>query len=374
MISGFATASGTAQYRDRYPSLTNAGHFRHAPNVPEVSELSLSSIGLGTYLGEPTDIADRNYIDAITYAVQHGINVLDTAINYRHQRSERNLSSALQSLFYAGQVSRDELLICSKAGYLPFDQNMPADAVNYMRTEYISSGIAPAGEIVGGSHCMNPRYLANQLERSRRNLQLSTIDVFYVHNPETQLGHVPKDVFYQRLRQAFEFLEGAVRDGKIRWYGAATWNGFRANPMDPTHLCLELMVKTAQQVAGDKHHFRFVQLPFNLAMLEAYGYSNQMRDEQAAPLLMQAPELGVAVVGSGTLSQGNLSRGVPSPLKQALDANTDTQAAIQFARSATNLTTSLVGMGQVEHVEANLKVASRPPFPHDQWEGLFTSK
>jgi aryl-alcohol dehydrogenase-like predicted oxidoreductase len=251
---------------------------------------------------------------------------------------------------------------------------MPPDAVNYMRTEYISSGIAPAGEIVGGSHCMNPRYLANQLERSRRNLQLSTIDVFYLHNPETQLGYVPREAFHQRLQQSFEFLEGAVRDGKIRWYGAATWGGFRANPMDPTHLNLELMVSTARQVAGDKHHFRFVQLPFNLAMLEAFGYSNQTRDGEAASLLMQAPEFGVAVIGSGTLYQGNLSQGLPSPLKQALGAETDAEAAIQFARSASNLTTSLVGMGQPEHVEANLKVATRAYVPRDQWENFFTQR
>jgi aryl-alcohol dehydrogenase-like predicted oxidoreductase len=325
-------------------------------------------------LGDPTEAADRNYTEAIIQAVQNGINVLDTAINYRHQRSERNLGAALQSLIASGQVSRDELLICTKAGYLPFDHDMPADAVSYMREQYIASGIAPAGEIVGGSHCMNPRYLADQIERSRRNLQLATIDVFYVHNPETQLGHVPKEIFYQRLRQTFEYLEFAVRDGKIRWYGAATWNGFRANPVDRSHLNLELMVDTARQVAGDSHHFRFVQLPFNLAMLEAYGYGNQVRGGEAASILVQAPQFGVAVVGSGTLYQGNLAQGLPAQLKQTLGAKSDAEAAIQFARSATNLTTSLVGMGRKEHVAANLNVATQPPLTRDQWEGLFASK
>jgi aryl-alcohol dehydrogenase-like predicted oxidoreductase len=374
MISGFATAAGTARYRDRVPQLARAGHFRHSPGVPEVSELWLSSIGLGTYLGDPSDAADRNYTEAIAYAVQHGTNVLDTAINYRHQRSERNLGAALQALFASGQASRDELLICTKAGYLPFDQNMPADAVSYMRQEYIASGIAPAGEIVGGSHCMNPRYLADQIERSRRNMQLATIDVFYVHNPETQLAHVPKEVFYQRLQQAFEYLEFAVRDGKIRWYGAATWNGFRANPVDRSHLNLEMMVNTAGEVAGDEHHFRFVQLPFNLAMREAYGYGNQVHDGEAASLLVQAPKLGLAVVGSGTLYQGNLAQGLPSQLKQTIGVSNDAEAAIQFARSATNLTTSLVGMGRKEHAAANLTIATQPPIARDQWEGLFTTK
>ena len=374
MISGFATAAGTARYRDRFPELAKAGHFRHSPRVPEVNDLWLSSIGLGTYLGDPTEAADHNYTEAIAFAVQHGINVLDTAINYRHQRSERNLGMALQSLIESGQASRDELLVCTKAGYLPFDHEMPSDAVGYLRQEYVASGIAPAGEIVGGSHCMNPRYLADQIERSRRNLQLATIDVFYLHNPETQLGHVPKELFYQRLQQAFEYLEFAVRDGKIRWYGAATWNGFRANPVDRSHLSLEMMVNTARQVAGDKHHFRFVQLPFNLQMLEAYGYGNQARDGEMASLLLQAPQLGVAVVGSGTLSQGNLAQGLPPQLKQTLGSPNDAEAAIQFARSATNLTTSLVGMGRKEHVLANLQLALKSPLVQSQWEGLFSSK
>jgi len=374
MMTGFATSAGTARYRERFPTLAQSGHFRQVSGTPEVSDLWLSSIGIGTYLGEPTGEADRAYTEAITTAVQSGINVLDTAINYRHQRSERNLGAALQSVVASKQAQRDELLICTKAGYLPFDQDMPADAIAYLRKEYVASGIAPAGEIVGGSHCMSPSYLADQLERSRRNLLLASIDVFYLHNPETQLGHVAPQLFYQRLRGAFEFLERAVRDRKIQWYGAATWGGFRANPADRAHLSLEQMVNTAREVAGDKHHFRFVQLPFNLGMLEAYGYSNQARNGEAASLLLQAPEFGVAVVGSGTLYQGNLTRGLPARLKQTLNVSTDSEAAIQFARSANNLTVSLIGMGRAEHVHENLKTVIHPPISREQWEGLFTQK
>src|SRR6185369_2644214 len=104
-------------------------------------------------------------------------------------------------------------------------------------------------------------------------------------------------------------------------------------------LNLDQMVSIARDVAGDKHHFRFVQLPFNLGMLEAYGYGNQIRNGEASSLLVQARELGVAVVASGTLSQGTLVHGLPPELKRVLGAETDSAAAIQFARSATNLTT-----------------------------------
>jgi aryl-alcohol dehydrogenase-like predicted oxidoreductase len=342
--------------------------------VPGPHELWLSSIGIGTYLGDANDASDRAYTEAIAYAMRHGINVLDTAINYRNQRSERNLGEALKPLIEAAEVARDEVLVCTKAGYMPFDSDVPGDPGAYLRGEYVASGLAPMEEIAGGMHCMAPGYLADQMERSRRNTGLETLDVFYVHNPETQLGHVSPDLFYQRLRRAFEFLEGAVRDGKIRWYGAATWNGFRANPADRAFLSLERMVATAKEVAGDDHHFRFVQLPFNLSMLEAYAYGNQIRAGEAASLLVQAPEFGIAVVGSGTLYQGNLAQGLPSTLKQTLGTEGNAQAAIQFARSATNLTSALIGMGRKEHVAANLKIAEIPPMERESWEGMFSAK
>lgn len=374
MISGSATASGTAQYRDRFSQLKQSGHFRQSTQVPGVGDLWLSSIGLGTYLGEADADADRSYTDAIAHAVQHGINVLDTAINYRNQRSERNIGAALAKLCDASEVARDELLICTKAGYMPFDADVPADPGAYLRKEYVVTGLAPMDEIAGGMHCMAPQYLSDQMERSRRNLRLETIDLFYVHNPETQLGHVPADVFYQRLRRAFEFLESAVQQKKIRWYGAATWHGFRTNPADRAYLSLERIVATATEVAGDSHHFRFVQLPFNLAMLEAYGYANQIRDGKSGSTLAQAADFGIATVASGTLYQGNLTHGLPPQLKSTLGAATDADAAIQFVRSASKLTTALIGMGHSEHVEANLKVAERPPLSREQWEGLFSSK
>ena len=98
MIPGFATFEGTSRYRSRFAQLADAGHFRQAEHVPGAGELWCPSIGLGTYLGEPDDKADREYVDAIAEALQSGINLLDTAINYRHQRSERNIGASLQKL------------------------------------------------------------------------------------------------------------------------------------------------------------------------------------------------------------------------------------------------------------------------------------
>src|SRR5438445_4230352 len=158
MQRGHATPEGTTRYRDRFSQLRDAGHFRRPENVRWADELWLSSIGLGTYLGEPDDTTDSHYIEAINTALLSGINVLDTAINYRHQRSERNIGAALTQQIESGQLKRDEVLICTKAGYLSFDGNLPADPRAYFMREYVESGILDPAQITGGTHCMAPGY------------------------------------------------------------------------------------------------------------------------------------------------------------------------------------------------------------------------
>src|SRR5207247_6709137 len=104
-------------------------------------------------------------------------------------------------------------------------------------TTYVQTGIVSPGDVVG-SHCMTPRYLNDQIERSRANLGLETIDIYHVHNPESQLEEVARDQFMVRLRAAFETLERAAREGRIRWYGTATWTGYRVDPDAPDYLPL----------------------------------------------------------------------------------------------------------------------------------------
>jgi aryl-alcohol dehydrogenase-like predicted oxidoreductase len=379
MLLGHATREGTARYRDRFPQLRDAGHFRRPANVPGAGELWLSSIGLGTYLGEPDDAADRHYTEAITTGLRSGINVLDTAINYRHQRSERNIGVALKQRIESGELKRDEVLVCTKAGYLSFDGNLPADPRAYFAREYVESGILDPAQLAGGMHCMAPNYLENQIERSRRNLGLETIDVFYLHNPESQLADISREAFLQRLRDAFAMLEKQIKAGSLRYYGMATWSAFRLPEGSRDYISLAEVAELAREQAGDEHHFRFIQLPFSLAMPEAYALVNQALSspdsrKQKQSLLATAAHLGMAVVGSATLQQGQLTQGLPGFVGSILGLNSDAENAIQFSRSAPGMTTSLVGMGHKERVAANLKPALVAPTPIEEWNKLFTQR
>jgi len=331
----------------------------------------MSSIGLGTYLGEPDDATDREYTAAIAAALRSGINVLDTAINYRHQRSERNVGAALRQVIDSGEVKRQEVVVCTKAGYLSFDGDMPADPRGYFQREYVESGVIDPAQLAGGMHCMTPAYLENQIERSRRNLDLETIDVFYVHNPESQLAEVSREVFDQRLKEAFAMLEKLVKASSIRYYGMATWSAFRLAEGTRDYVSLGEVEALAREAGGDGHHFRFVQLPFSLAMPEAFGLANQRVEKQKMSLLGAAAKLGIAVVGSATLYQGHLTHGVPEAVRRILGLRTDAENAIQFSRSAPGLITALVGMSQREHVAGNVKVGLVAPTAGDEWSGLF---
>jgi aryl-alcohol dehydrogenase-like predicted oxidoreductase len=368
MLPSFATAQGTRRYAERFPELLQAGHFRRPQRARFANELWFSSLGLGTYLGEPDEGADSAYIEAITEALRRGVNVLDTAINYRHQRSERNIGAALASLTQRGELRRDEVIVCTKAGYLSFDSSLPRDPRRYVIEEYVSKGILDPADVAGGMHCMAPRYLEDQLERSRRNLQLETIDVFYLHNPESQLRELDRSTFLRHMQAAFDALERFRRENKIRFYGCATWNGFRVPPQSREALNLAELVRLAKEIAGDDHGFRFVQLPFNVAMPEAFAFKNQ---DGGKSLLQIACELGVVVIGSATLYQGQLTNGLPEFVRSTLAVGSDTHAAIQFSRSAPGLTTALIGMGHREHVLANLSIANRAPADEQQWMKLF---
>ena len=367
MLRGHASHSGTARFCARFPKLNAAGHFRQPEHVSHLSHLWLSSIGIGTYLGEVDSATDQRYTEAVLAAIANGVNVIDSAINYRFQRSERSIGEAIKRM----NVQRDEFLICTKAGYLTYDGTVPADPRRYFIAEYIDTGIVSRDELVGGMHCIAPSYLKNQLERSRQNMGIETIDVFYIHNPEQQLSEVPRVIFNDRLRRAFAALEAEAAANRIRVYGTATWNGYRQERTAADYLDLAEIAQIAREVGGDGHHFRAIQLPFNLGLPEAFAKDNQKIGARQVSLLSAARELGITVIASASLLQGKLAGKLPEFVRERMASNTDAEAAIQFVRSAPGITSALVGMSRKEHVEANLKVAARQPAKMEEWESLF---
>ncbi len=134
-IGGRATGEGTGRYRGRFMGRVSEDYFL------ETRGWWVSSIGIGTYLGDPCEEDDTAYRDAVAATVRAGGNVIDTAINYRLQRSERSVGAALGILRDEG-YGRDEIVIATKGGFLPFDGEVPRSPADWFRSALLEPGIA----------------------------------------------------------------------------------------------------------------------------------------------------------------------------------------------------------------------------------------
>jgi len=200
------------------------------------------------------------------------------------------------------------------------------------------------------------------------------IDVYYLHNPETQLSDISPAEFLKRVREAFTFLESAVARNQIQYYGMATWNGFRQEKGSRDLLQLPQFVEIAKEIAGEQHHFRFVQLPFNLGMTEALTLGNQTLHSETKTIMEVADQLGIQLIASASLLQGQVAQNLPVFVAEALGLENDVERALQFARSAPGITTALVGMSRTAHVEANARLVAVSPAGLEQFSRLFSRR
>lgn len=317
--------------------------------------LLLSSLGLGTYLGKPDAATNRRYTEAARAFYAAGGNVFDTAANYRAGQSERALGEAFRDL------PREAIFVSTKAGYLPLGDGESDEAPrNWFNRVLAGPGILAPGDVVDGCHAMTPKYLRHQLGVSLRALGLDKVDLFHLHNPEQQRPSLGPDRFRASMGAAFAACEELASEGLITNYGCATWNGFRVGVEAPEHLSLEELVALAREAGGAEHHFRWIQVPLNLALPEALIAPTQSWGGQAMPLLQAAQAAGLRVQTSASIMQARILRQIPPQVGGALGTQTPAQTALQFTRSCPGVTVALCGMSRVEHVRENVAVLDLP--------------
>ncbi|AIF84028.1 putative oxidoreductase, aryl-alcohol dehydrogenase like protein [Candidatus Nitrososphaera evergladensis SR1] len=365
VIEGHATPEGTKKYASYGVSKKGlpATHFR------EFDGLYLSSIGMGTYLGDLTKEDDIAVENAVYESVMSGaINVIDTAINYRAMKSEKSIGRALLRLASEGKISRDQIFISTKNGYITNDGDFPnVDVMEYMHRMYIANDVMTADDISSGYNVMNPNYLAKCIEKSLANMHLSTIDLVYIHNAfESWHEDVDRKTFAEMLAKVFELYEKYRKAGKLRYYGMATWTCFRVPKGEKEHFSLEDAVKIAREVGGDSHGFKFIQLPYNLAYSEALLLKNQPAGTDMITILEAAGKLGIGVFTSAPLFQGRLLR-AQIPDYVGVGDNNKVAKLVQVLRSSPSVVAPLLGQKSPEHIRENIQVASIPPLTREEF-------
>ncbi len=256
---GTATPPETALYASRFTSI--------------IGYVSVGSTGLTTskvgFGGYRIDDEIATHREALERALLSGCNLIDTSTNYTDGGSERCVGAVLGALARAGKMRREEVIVVSKIGYV--------QGINLTLVQEREDAGEPFPEMVkymdGCWHCIHPQFLAEQLQRSLARLQLDTLDVCLLHNPEYFFSDAKKrgrgglenlrTEFYRRLRDAFAFLESQVAAGTIRWYGVSSNTAVSPAP-DPEATSLSRMLDAAREAGGVGHHFRVLQVPMNL--------------------------------------------------------------------------------------------------------------
>jgi aryl-alcohol dehydrogenase-like predicted oxidoreductase len=276
-------------------------------------------------------------------------------------KSEKNIGNAIKRLIEDGVISRDQVFISTKNGYITNDGDYPTvDVLEYMHNMFISQGIIDSKDISSGYNVLNPNYIRKCIDKSLTNMQLDTIDLVYVHNAyESWVDDISREEFNEMLQKVFQVYEEYRSCNKIKYYGMATWTCFRLSQNEREYLSLEEMVKIAEKVGGKNHGFRFIQLPYNLAYREAYLLKNQIVGvDNGLTILEACNKLNIGVFTSVPLLQAKL---FGAKIPDYLGYNDQLQKIVQITRSTPNVIAPLIGQKKPNHVKENIELAKVAP-------------
>lgn len=255
------------------------------------SGLKVSRLGFGTFRVD--DRADVHK-EALAFAVEQGVNLIDTAGAYVEGRAQKAVGQVLADLQKKGSVSREQVVVVDKIGLVQ------GETLARVREEEAAGTTFP-GMVhfqEGLWYSIHPSWIESELARSLERLQLDAVDLLLIHNPETFLAEgaqlrrgtnvdTVRKQLRERLEAAFGKLEELVKQGKIGWYGVSSQT-FVAPSGDPTFLGVKDLVEIAKKVGGADHHFVAIELPMNLI---------ESRAATAEPsVLAEAKSQGLAVL------------------------------------------------------------------------------
>ncbi|MFA9459848.1 aldo/keto reductase [Thiohalorhabdus sp. Cl-TMA] len=369
LIPGSATHEATRTYAEN--SGLAEGHFSDYGK----EALKLSSIGLGSDFGEPSDAVDEGYRQALARGLKGGLNVIEAGLSYRYGRSARAAGAAIRAAVESG-VPREALFVVGKGGFLAFEDGPPDDLAAWFKEEILKKGLGAPDELAQGMHLLTPAYIAWQVEQTRRALGVETLDAFLIDQSEVHIPELQtKEDLNTRLQKVYAVLEMMVQAGKLRSYGLATWKSCRVATNDTLFQSLTSQVGVAEKAAGDpqSHHMRLVTMPYNVNMLEGFTRFNQATGQgNVASTVQAAYQLGLYFMATHTLMGGRLLEQQPPILRQAMgELASPAQRALQFARSTPGVGTAMVSMAREEHVAEALELGRTDPMPRKAFLKMF---
>ena len=310
-ISGCATPEGTAAFHNNAALPTWAIH--------KVLGLSLTALGVGTYIGRHDSETDTIQKNALTRLLRLGCNVIDCAPNYRAGRSEMCVGETLTQLIEGGEICRESVFVTTKVGLIPENSTLSG---NYR--------IGPE------QSCYDPCYLKESLSESLHRLNLETVDCVFLHNLEL-LRLTDSEHFDSNFSIVAECMEQIVKCGMANSWGISSWNGFRVPEYNPEYLSLTKLL------SNNLPHMHYLQVPLGL-----WGIEVITGKWQEGKSLLDDPH-NLAIFANSPLLQGEI-------VKVFKNNPEYIEKSICFVRDTQNISVTLLGIKQNKHVSAWQKI------------------
>lgn len=229
---------------------------------------AISKIGIGTYRMSTNNSED---IKVIKYAIESGINIIDTASNYNFGKSELLVGQSVN------KQARDSVFIISKAGYIQGEDINKVKNNSFQYLELSDNFL----------FSIDTDFIAFQLDNSLERLNTDYIDCYLLHNPEYYYDkNISKENLKNILFNSFSLLEEKVKEGKIRYYGISS-NSLNSLPI--------------KEILNSLHkypNFKFLQFPYNIVERN----SNFQSDSNYNITISQLKEKGLTILSNRPLN------------------------------------------------------------------------
>ena len=182
-ISGYATPEGTKAYAER-SAVVHSSNFKKVQMVEEDENLTLSKMTYGTESGRMSTSARDflSYMAVRTALLSGGINHIDTGNFFMGQRAEPVIGGALRTMFRKFNMSREEVFVNSKQGWLLGNVAEDVTAELMLKELLLSTNLQEEDFISEGKdqatyyYSMAPEFLNFSLDYSLEKLGLQTLD------------------------------------------------------------------------------------------------------------------------------------------------------------------------------------------------------
>jgi hypothetical protein len=358
-----ATSNGTENYFQKHSLPID-------PVILGKTKFCISPVGFGCYR---IHFSIPEHALALEQALLSGCNLIDTSTNYGDGGSEILVGQALEKLFKEKKLSRDEVVVVTKVGYVQ-GQNLNLAKKRIEQSKPFTDMVEYDPECW---HCISPDFLEDQITRSLERLKLEKIDVLLLHNPEYFLKtHQDSYEYYRRIERAFEYLEEQVQKGRIQYYGISS-NTFPVSMTEHDFTSLEKILNLAHEISHH-NHFAVIQFPFNL--FEAGAALIKNNSSKTVLELAASHQLGTLVNRPLNAFYNNqlirladfpqhemaqqISQAIEESCPKTMTSKTLSQKVIRLYQSLSGLHCVLVGMRKSEYVKDIMNL--EPPLPHEE--------